>query len=290
MAISIQASIIANGQYSGSAPAPIYNPLLQDYPNASAAYSLRLLNPSYIGPAIEVRRDSDDDYSNIGFTQAGQLDIAGLFNFLGSANGYVSIWYDQSGNGRDVSQAEFAKQPRIVNSGQIENINGKPAVYFWIEPSWEIYSPLNTTWTQSTVAFVAKADNDISTLSVVVSTWNDFHGQLGIIRVQGSATDAYYRAASTVQNIGDMTYPDGSLYFNGNLVSAADKAVNYHMGFVNIGSSEFNINANRVIIGNSDTPDRTWDGYIQEIVIWETNYASSRSTIQNSINSYYNIY
>lgn len=290
MSISIQASIIANGKYSGSAPAPVYNPLLQDYPNASAAYSLRLLNPLYGGPAIEVRRDSDDQTANVPFNGSNELDTLALFDFLGSANGYVSIWYDQSGNGRDVSQAEFAKQPRIVYQEAVENINGKPAVYFWIEPSWEIYSPLNTTWTQSTVAFVAKADNDISTLSAVVSTWNDFHGQLGIIRVQGSGTDAYYRAASTVQNIGDMTYPDGNLYYNGHLVTTADKAVNYHMGFVNIGSSEFNINANRVIIGNTDTPDRTWDGYIQEIVIWETNYASSRLRIESSINSYYNIY
>lgn len=290
MATTIQSSIIANGYRAiSSSPTPI-TPILDLYPNAVGAYSLRLLSSTYLGPCIEVRRDSDNETADIGFDANGELDTTALFNFLTYANGYVSIWYDQSGNGRDAGQADFGKQPRIVYQETIESINGKPAVYFWIEPSWEIYSPLNTTWTQYNAAFVAKADNDISTLSTIVSTWNDFHGELGIIRVQSSGTDAYYRASSTIQNTGDMTYPDGNLYYNGGLVSASNKVINYHLGFVNIGSDQYNRTANRIIIGNHAATDRTWDGHIQELILWETDYSVSRTIIESDINSYYNIY
>lgn len=45
-------------------------------------------------------------------------------------SGFVTTWYDQSGNGRDATQAAAANQPRIVNAGVVDTRNGRPAVRF----------------------------------------------------------------------------------------------------------------------------------------------------------------
>jgi hypothetical protein len=79
------------------------NTLLDNYSGAAAAYSLRRIGPSgYFGPAIRVRRDSDNTLRDIGFTSDGQLDTVGLLDFVGvTGSGFVQTWYDQS-TGMDI--------------------------------------------------------------------------------------------------------------------------------------------------------------------------------------------
>ncbi|WP_162127474.1 LamG-like jellyroll fold domain-containing protein [Flavobacterium phycosphaerae] len=98
--------------------------------SSGGAYSLRKLSSAYTGNAILVRRSSDNTTQNIGFTPAGLLDETTLLAFVGSGNGFVQTWYDQSGFNRHVTQSTLASQPRIVNAGVIERQNGVPSVYF----------------------------------------------------------------------------------------------------------------------------------------------------------------
>lgn len=93
------------------------------------AFSLRQLSSAYTGKAIKVRRSSDNTPADIGFTSAGDLDTATLKAFVGSGTGYVSIWYDQSGNGYNATQNTAANQPTIMISGMINRDNGQPSVY-----------------------------------------------------------------------------------------------------------------------------------------------------------------
>ena len=97
--------------------------------HAWAAYSVRKLSNSFAGSAIRVRRSSDGVEQDIGFA-AGTLDLdtATLLTFIGSSSGYVKTMYDQSGNGRDVTQTTAALQPRIVNAGVLDVVgsNSKP--------------------------------------------------------------------------------------------------------------------------------------------------------------------
>jgi prepilin-type N-terminal cleavage/methylation domain-containing protein len=95
-----------------------------------AAYSLRRLDIDYQGPAVRVRRSSDNAELDIGFTSAGDLDTAALLTFAGSGNGFVRTWYDQSGFGHDAVQATPANQPRIVNGGVVEIQGSRPVVRF----------------------------------------------------------------------------------------------------------------------------------------------------------------
>jgi hypothetical protein len=83
----------------------------------AAAYSLRKVSSSYSGNAIQIRRSLDNATLNIGFDGSGNLDSAALLAFVGVQDGYVSIWYDQSGNDRHLVKADLNQQPRIVSNG-----------------------------------------------------------------------------------------------------------------------------------------------------------------------------
>lgn len=92
---------------------------------ATAAYSLRLLSSAYTGYAVQVRR-IDNSVLDIGFTVNGLLDSMALKAFVGSENGYITTWYDQSGNGYNATQTSEVNQPQIVVAGIIEKHNLNP--------------------------------------------------------------------------------------------------------------------------------------------------------------------
>ena len=62
--------------------------LLTDYPGAAAAYSLRLINKTYAGSAIRVRRATDNAEQNIGFASK-QLDTETLESFVNSGEAFT---------------------------------------------------------------------------------------------------------------------------------------------------------------------------------------------------------
>ena len=106
------------------------NLLLDLYPGAAAAYSLRKLDKDYTGSAIRVRKDTTGQpEQDIGFL-GNELDTVSLKSFLNARSGFVVTWYDQSGNLRNGTQSTQANQPRIALNGIIDILNGKPSVIF----------------------------------------------------------------------------------------------------------------------------------------------------------------
>ena len=85
---------------------------------------------AYSGPAIRVRRSSDNAEQDIAFA-AGLLDTAALLSFTGSNSGYVTKIYQQVAalTGADLAQTGAGQQPRIVNAGTLE------ADYAWHDGS-----------------------------------------------------------------------------------------------------------------------------------------------------------
>jgi hypothetical protein len=109
--------------------APRQEPLLLGkHPGATAAYSLQKLNNKYDGPAINVRRSSDNTLKDIGF-DGSKLDVKALKEFVGAGDGAVVTWYDQSGNGSNLTRRNY--NPLIMKKGVlVKSPNGGPAIHF----------------------------------------------------------------------------------------------------------------------------------------------------------------
>jgi hypothetical protein len=91
--------------------------ILDNIPGAIGAYALTRLK-AFATKCLRVRRSSDNAETDIGFI-GNSLDTAALLSFVGSGNGYVSVWYDQSGLDNHLVQSTAASQPQIVNNGAI---------------------------------------------------------------------------------------------------------------------------------------------------------------------------
>ena len=103
--------------------------LLDQYPDAYAGYSLRRLRAEYDGPAIRVRRESDNAVQDFGFTDEGELDIAAIENWLSGADGAVVRWYSQVDGASDLTAT--GTPPKIATSGTVyTDSDGLPRLYF----------------------------------------------------------------------------------------------------------------------------------------------------------------
>lgn len=100
--------------------------ILDTVSGAVAAWSVRKLRNAYAGNCLRVRRVSDSVEQDIGFL-GNDLDTASLTTFAAGGSVLVVTWYDQSGNGKDLTQATAAAQPQIVSSGSVlTGSNSKP--------------------------------------------------------------------------------------------------------------------------------------------------------------------
>lgn len=102
-------------------------PVLDLFPNASIAYSLRKLRSSYTGSCIRVIRASDSTELDIGFVN-GILDTNTIIQFCGTSVGSISTWYDQSGNNRNLTIPGV--KPVIYQGSTFPTMNRLPAVSF----------------------------------------------------------------------------------------------------------------------------------------------------------------
>lgn len=76
-----------------------------------AAFGTKRLLSSYTGSLVNMREDGGNTNQDIGYTFDNQIDEAAINSFLGGNNGFLEIWYDQSGNGRNFQQTVDANQP-----------------------------------------------------------------------------------------------------------------------------------------------------------------------------------
>ena len=100
---------------------------LDAYTGAWAAYSVRLLRAAFAGSCVRVRRSSDNTEADIGFS-AGWIDETALLAHVGAGDGFVVTWYDQTANGRDLTSPADTNEFKIVGSGAVLVIGGKPAL------------------------------------------------------------------------------------------------------------------------------------------------------------------
>jgi hypothetical protein len=283
-----QMIIKAHANYRPYAVAVAQNLLLDDYPNAAAAYSLRKLDKDYTGSAIRVRRSNDNSEQDIGFTSSGDLDTASLKTFVGANSGFITTWYDQSGNARNATQTTAANQPRIVNAGTINRESGKPLIQF-IRSS--------TTFLTGAAIF----DVNGFTLFCAIGT-HSTASQQNFFGNRSANGGWIYRYNTTPQ------YQFNMVFFNAaNInISSQNKQVvsfrkipqqnttfDFYINNINYASSTSilgTISNFTIGIQGPGTTANSLDGSIFEIVGYTFDNFTNRTGIQNNINTYYSIY
>jgi len=275
--------------------------LLDNYSGASAAYSLRNLSSAYTGPLIRVRRSSDNVERDIYGTFGGDLDIASLVAFVGANSGFVTTWYDQSGNARNAVQGTAANQPRIVNAGVVDTENGKPAVFFdGTNDNFNIPNGLNTLQnvgyanmfsvvTNNPAAAIAKVIIFFSTSSGTVRFGPYIDGSVYKIdarRLDGDTVSALtgsisINAQALLYSAIQYLTSDGFQYVNGVIDGS-------NTSFLTDGTTSNTASSFATLGGVGGS--FTFNGEMQEIILYTTNQLPSRIPIQSNINNYYKIY
>ena len=282
--------------------------LLDVYPNAAAAYSLRKLRIAYTGSAIRVRRSSDNTEQDISFTTTGALDTTSLTTFCGVGNGFVKTWYDQSGNARDATQTTAARQPQIVTSGSVITLNSKPSI-LWVTGDGAMsldYSNLvgSNSYSIASVFSAIEATQYTKLLSIgpddlTNGVWYTINTGGAVLEWEdndtGFAGNGYSNPVGPMVIGNSRIIPDSIT--TQNLLTTVLSASNAKM-FKNGSEISYRIQRTgncytttaNLIIGNSPNNANRMNGRLQELVIWQSDENSNIGGINNNINDFYSIY
>ena len=250
--------------------------LLDTYPNAAAAYSLRQLK-SGITNVVRVRRSSDDAEQD--FTPT-QITDGTLTAWTGVSNFSVVTFYDESGNtGRDNTESDPLKQFTLGLSGVLNTLNTKPVIVGSSVSAYNSYniSPFKHD-TGFTMVFVGKTDLASRNRVVAVGPSNyllqlDTNGTLDIRNGVGAS---------------------GSNGGVGSNQAIFQVYIRETAGVL--------IRANKEAAAVDRTPEVFTDDsmnsllnalsemQMQEIICWSTNLESQKDELTDAINAYYNIY
>jgi SPP1 family predicted phage head-tail adaptor len=302
-----QASLLATGTTTADLTVEAVASLLLDlYPDAAVAYSLRKLRTAYTGSAVRVRRSSDNTEQDIGFV-AEELDTVSLLAFCGIGNGFVTTWYDQSGNANNATQTTQASQPQIVSSGVIIISNGEPTIDFngtnsYLDGHW---SSLFTSTTDNFALFNVLKFDVSDTLQIPFGVTDGTmiaNGNLSNVlhaysinstsfhRVNGEITNYSTSISSEFGIINDnlLVYQKNGIVtnvYNNNILKATQNFTTTLLGDVPTNTSFFmRFGTNRGYLTH------WFNGNMKEFIIYPTSQSINISAINSNINTHYGIY
>jgi len=277
--------------------------ILDTFPSSAAAYSLRNLSSTYKGALIRVRRSNDNAEQDIFGDYYGNLDTAGLKEFVGANNGFVTTWYDQSTNARNATQTTAANQPRIINAGTVERIAGEPSIFF--DGSNDFFAANGVS------GDITGEDKPFSNYSVVNKTNTNTQGNVISL---GRTTDANPFIQVSLNATAAFSYSirdnNGTLVTRGASGISYSANTNYLFTTITTGTAvNFYVNStDRTPVTNSanvatltlntftigvlqrNTLANYYGGYISEDIIYASDNSSNRTGIETNINNYYGIY
>jgi len=278
--IVVTCASIKAGKLYGYQPTVEPNTTLLDYYTGSAAaYSLRSLSSSTTN-VVKVRRSGDD--AELDFTASevsGGTLAAWVVAGGGTEDGFVTTWYDQSGNGNNATQATAANQPKIVSSGTLVTENGKAALDFdgtddFLRDSFTIGNP-------ATLFVIAQAPSlnkfiiDTGVGVNINSLWTTTSADQ-IRWLNGSGIIVSYTHGTQALFSGVSNGSSSSISVNGSITTGTLGTT--AMDGVSIG-----------VAGNDNIATHL-DGTIQEIIIYASDQSANLTGIEDNINDYYNIY
>jgi hypothetical protein len=220
-------------------------------------------------------------------------------------NGFVTTWYDQSGNANNATQATAGNQPRIVNGGVVETKGSRNCIFFDGSNDFLINttSAIFANKSHGSIFLAANRNSNLNSAAVIIQTWanlqgssrttidyrNTTAGNTGVAaggrRIDGTSfqsvgTEPYTVNQTLISAIFNWQNAILQLYQNSNPAGTlnpfqtAGNTSNTGVGF-SIGST---------------TQQSFLNGTVSEIVLFEFDQSTNRTAIETNINSHYNIY
>ena len=271
--------LFGNKLYAGQLPTQLgsigskgFGFLLDLYPSAAAAYSLRKLRDAYTGSAIRVRNSSNSE-ADIGFVN-NVLDTASLLSHCGSGNGFVTTWYDQSGNSRNATQTTAANQPQIVSSGSVYQLNSKPTIIATPTQNW-LFSAISSNLYSLFITYYKTATGN----QAVIGSGSNNYMWLDYELLQYVASAAPISISSNFAINTQYTY---------NAIANASTGAEIWRNNVSLGTRGGYTGNNITEIPYNTA--RTANLHLQEMIIYSSNQSPNRTGIESNINTYYGIY
>ena len=269
--------------------------LLDTY-SAEGAYSMRKISSTATN-CIRVRRSSDNAEQDIGFV-GNDLDTDSLLSFVGGSSGFVTTWYDQSGNGRDAFNGFAIRQPRIVLNGVLETKNTKPAIYFsdkWLRYLGQVVPLANNPFSYFTVSSHETA-NDLGAVfksldaaqtggGEYVANFNDRRALKRHFVIRTASGD-FICDLSVQRDNSNYKLLSGFVDGSNNMSSFDNGAT----GTTNTYSGTYTSNV--LMIGDPTTGFSSFQlvGHIGEVIILNTDESANRVAIETDINNYYSVF
>ena len=263
--------------------APTFVGLLDTYPNASRAYSVRRLNSAYTGPLLRVRRSNDNAEQDISYI-GENLDTSALSSFVGANNGFVVTWYDQSGNGVNATQATAGSQPQIVSSGTIQTTGTKTSL---LALSKHMDFTAITNLVANTQLLVGKKNsansNNLIGFADVPNGNSPLLTHFSDSNIYFQWEDRYINTTSTIANI------------NYEVIIAATTGVTTAAAARNGSSLTMDATVSfpsvqTTVNGIMKYGGQVSDSQYQELVLWPSGLSADFTGIQTNVNTYYAIY
>jgi hypothetical protein len=198
-------------------------------------------------------------------------------------NGFVETWYDQSGNGEDMTQGTAGSQPSIViNGGQVKDYKGNNSIDF-VSGSTRVLDKSGTT-TAKTCIVVLDEDSSGSAARAILGfsdstsfmrldTGND-------LEVKAGGLQANYRAVPTDVTALYFWYTNGTdedkLFANNVEEGDTTSATPPNLPFTRIGAR------------NSDSDP--YNSRITEVIAFAEDLSADRTVLQDDVNNNYNIF
>lgn len=186
---------------------------------AAGCYGVYRLKAAYTGNAFQVTRSSDSTTQAIGFDVNGYADWKATDTFCAGTTCGVSVWYDQSGNGSDLSQATQANMPQIFAGVFVGNSR---AIAFGNVIAASNY--LNSFMTNTSTAITNRQN-----LTTLIIAHPDYNYQTAFYDV-GQPTPKYsiygdnYTTFGTKVNAGSVLALNGSIVTKDQVMLVEDNA------------------------------------------------------------------
>lgn len=275
------------------------------YTDMFGAYSLRNVYGNWTNGVIRLRRISDSAQADVYFdgdtiTLNSLVSVGGtLSDWIGSGDATVVTWYLQTPDNSiiansTVTRSTASEQPDFIVSGSILTKDGLPALYF--DGTDQLIKP-STAFTlfnngNAFTVFTISANESANTLKGIMTLDTVSANNVRLVNDRRTNKQLFnvYDGANTVVDAlaQDDTSNRKLLSF---LVDGSKNIEAWKDGTSQGTNSYTGTYTNGMLsVGNTSTNTNRMIGYIQEIIIFDSDKSADMALIHSNINSYYSIY